>query len=367
MQKILVISHYADQLISFRGELIKGMVDKGYKVKAIAPETGYKEALNKLGAEYESISLDRTGMNPIKDLKTIYELYKIIKDYNPDILHTQLFHANIAGRIIGKLAGVPYIISSIRNNKFKNNLRYKAMALTDKLTDVTTVVSGNAADDMINAGALSEERAKVLYNGLDVEEFLSSINTDNLEDELKLEKEVPTIISVGSLTEQKGYDVLMSALNILDDKGYNFNYIIAGEGNKRDFIESKIAEYDLSNKVKLLGRRDDVSSLLSISDIFVLSSKWEGLPGVVIEAMAEGLPVIATNVGGVNEIIDDGKDGFIVQPNDPEAIANKIIDVLNLSEKEKDLLSENARNKINNKFHVDIMVKNYEELYDSFK
>jgi len=298
----------------------------------------------------------------------VLRLISIINKEKPEILHSHIFSADFLGRIIGKFCKVPIIISTIHNEKFGREFYEKLLKYTEKFCDMTTIVSQNVAKVMVEKKVVSEGRFRVIYNGIE----LNSFNLDKdlmrkkIRSELNLKENQKVLISVGRLTEQKGYPCLIEAFNNLIKKYPDLALIILGEGEDREKLEREVKIKNLKENISFLRNKDNVPEYLAASDVFVSSSLWEGLPLSILEAMASRLPVIATQVGGVPEIIKEGETGFLVEPKNSKALAEKIGYLLSLPQEERKKVGEKGRKLVEEKFTLDKMVKSYENLYEEF-
>jgi len=206
-----------------------------------------------------------------------------------------------------------------------------------------------------------------IYIGIDINKF-SSINTDELallKKELGLNKSQPIIGFVGNLSKQKGLMYLIEAMNVLRPRYPDLCCLIIGDGPEGDNLKRKITEYNLSGNFKFLGQRYDTPNLLHLMTIFVLPSLWEGLPQVVIEAMAASCPVIATDVDGTPEIITHEHDGWLIPPANAEELRTAIETLLD-NEALRKKMAANGYLTVKDKFSVNTMVSNYDTLYQSY-
>lgn len=305
------------------------------------------------------------GVRSKFNLMAIFRLYRLLKELNPDVIQTRLFAADLAGRVLGRLLKVPYVITEIRNVYYGGFGRYLLFKLTEPLADMTLFVSYTAARRFEALKIVPSGKARVIYSGLDPEEFpVPSAQEDKKRRraEQGLPDEEQLLLAVGSLTAQKGYSTLFQAIK---DMHANFDYhlLIAGSGPLAEELQAEVRELGLFEKVTFLGRSDRVPELMAAADLLVLSSKWEGLPGVVIEAMACALPVVATAVGGTPELVEEGQTGWLVPPNDPEALKRALEKVLCLSDEERLQWGLAGRVRVERYFHVDKMVAGYEDIY----
>jgi len=150
----------------------------------------------------------------------------------------------------------------------------------------------------------------------------------------------------------------------LKKKYRDIKLLVLGEGKDKNKLEVQIRDFNLEKNIFLLGRKENVSDHLNASDVFVMPSLWEGLPLALLEAMICGLPVVATNVGGVPEVITDGKNGFLVEPKNSLILAKKIEYLLNLEPERRKKMGLEGKKIVEEKFSLEKMVKNYENLYE---
>lgn len=329
-------------------------------VVSIIPIVGIGERIEEEGIKILSLNA-KFKCNPL----IIWRVISIIKKEKPQILHSFLFHANFLGRVIGKLCNVPIIISSIHSEYFGGILREKLLKWTDRFCNTTTIVSKGAAERMIDLKVVSKNKLKVIYNGIDLENFpFRKLEArTKIRNELNIEENKKILISVGRLHEAKGCPYLIKAMKILKEKYPYILLIVLGEGPEGKKIEEQIKELKLEKNILLLGQKENISEYLNASDVFVMPSLWEGLPIALLEAMACGLPVVNTRVGGVPEVVEDGKSGFLVELKNPRGLAEKIIKTLEMSEEERKKMGEHGRKIVEKKFSIEQIVKEYENLY----
>lgn len=260
-------------------------------------------------------------------LDAFWRLYWLLHREHPVILHTWLFHANILGRILGWLAGVPIIINSERTMGMESQWRYRLNEWTAPLADRISCVSQNVAQFALQSIRLPLEKLVVIPNGVVTDNFLSARDS-GLRARLGFSDETVVIGSVARLHPVKGSRYLVEAFAQLALNDRALHLILVGDGPERARLETWVEEHDLEEQVTFLGERTDISALLSIIDIFALSSLWEGMPNAVLEAMAAGLPVIATAVGGTPEVVLPGVTGLLVPPGDIPALTQALAQLL---------------------------------------
>jgi glycosyltransferase involved in cell wall biosynthesis len=314
-----------------------------------------RDATLAAGARYVPLSNLRRPINPWRDLLAVAELARLCRRERPDIIHLNSPKAALIGRIAGALTRVPIRIVSIHGWSFSVPGIPRAAVWADRLvrplTTLTICVSEYDRDVGIKAGMCAPERTLVIHNGIDAGAF--EVTTHG-------ERDVPVVVSVGRLAPQKDITTLVRALAELDRGSYRA--VIAGSGPDADLVASEVERLQLSDSIDLLGLRDDVSEILASADVFVLSSIYECLPISVLEAMAAGLPVVATGVGGVPELVVEGETGFVVRPRDAEALAAALRRVLANGELRR-RLGEAARARMENQFGVEKFRRRHLEVY----
>ncbi len=319
------------------------------------------EKVEEIGVEVRQIKL-RTWY----DFMALIRLYRIFKELKPDILHTQLFAADILGRIMGRLLKVPVVITSIRNIYYGSMFRYHILRWTEKFADRTTFVSRAAADRFVELKILPASKVKVIHNGLDPGKFETGLKEQDKKNKRKqfaLPLKGLLLLSVGSLSRQKGNAHLFQALKKVKQKRADFYLVIAGSGPEHAQLKKEIIKRVLADRVIMIGRCDDVAGLMAAADALVLSSLWEGLPGVVMEAMAAELPVVATAVGGTPELVLDGETGFLVARCQHEELASALEKLMAMLDEERKAMGRAGRRRVEEHFHVDTMVRSYQDLY----
>ena len=275
----------------------------------------------KHGANYISI--------PCKalTLKSFFNLYRLLRKEKPDVIDLYGLRVNLLGRVVGKLAGVPVIISGVRQT---DDWRKWYHVMLDRLTSplVDCYVSNSQAGYRITLDRekTKPEKVKIIYNGIDLKGFNVAVDKKAVLKAVGVDNPESTVfITPAAFRYEKGHETLVTAIAKYEAMLENCVFLFAGGGVLRAKIEQMVADLNLQNKIKFLGNRTDVIELLKASDVFVLPSYFEGLPRSVAEAMAAGLPVVATAVSGTPELVDDGVTGLLVPPKDYDALGSAIL------------------------------------------
>ena len=291
-----------------------------------------------------------------------WRLYCLLRREQPTILHTWMFHANIPGRLLGHLAGVSIVISSERTMGQESRFRYAVNRITLPLADRVICVSERVADFAARVIGVPLFKLVVIPNGVPLESFQPG-NRAEARALLGIGLSKTIIGTVGRLQPVKGIHDLLKAFAHLVTGHPEAILLVIGDGPQRTQLEALAQELGISQRVHFLGNRTDVSRLLSGMDIFVLPSVWEGMPNAVLEAMAVGLPVVATAVGGTPELVVDGVTGLLVRPRDPLALAETLAVLLRDSDQRRKM-GRAGRERVVQCFGVERVVEQTERLYE---
>jgi glycosyltransferase involved in cell wall biosynthesis len=305
----------ADQQILI---LARAMRARGHDVRivALAPLGPMgQEALDE-GIPTESLELRRN----LGIFSRTLRLIRMIRAWRPDVLHSHMVHANLLARAVRPLARVPVLVSTIHSINDGGPLRMAAYRLTSGLIDRCTIISQLAAERYIAIGAVPPHRLQVVPNAVDTSRFRRIPGARAaIRQELGLGNDF-VWLAVGRFEEPKDYPTMIAALARLAAVHPASRLLLVGKGSLQDEVETLVRAAGLEARVHFLGVRRDIPELMSAADGYVLSSAREGMPVVLLEAAAVELPVVATRVGGVAEVVEDGTTGFLVPPGDPGAL-----------------------------------------------
>jgi glycosyltransferase involved in cell wall biosynthesis len=257
------------------------------------------------------------GMAAKWRLDALLRLYRLLRSERPTILHTRLFHANLAGRLLGRLAGVPVVICGERTMGMESSGRYLLNRLTLALADRVVCVSERVAAFYRERIGLLPEKTVVIPNGVELPDPAQFLGQCEARCMLGLPRDGIWIASVARLAPVKRLDLLLSAVAVLED----VSLVLVGDGSEEERLRELAGRLGLMGRVRFAGYQQDVWPWLAACDVLVLSSDWEGMPNAVLEAMGAGLPVVATAVGGTPEVVVEGETGLLVPPGDVSALA----------------------------------------------
>jgi glycosyltransferase involved in cell wall biosynthesis len=300
---------------SYVAALLPALVERYDVVLAAHGEGPLRAAAADVGARFVPLRHVRRPIRPWRDLAGLVELSRLLRRERPQILHASSSKAGVLGRLAAAATRVPIRFFTVHGWAFSaysgltSSLYRIADRLMEPLTTVTICVSENERAAGLEAGTCSAERSVVIRNAVDVTVAPRS----------RHDRAVPRLIAVGRLKAPKDLLTLLRAFAALP--GGSFEALLVGDGPDRAAVEAEIRRLGLQACVQLAGERSDVPALLAGSDLFVLSSRSEGLPVSVLEAMAAELPVVASGVGGLAELVVDGETGILVPPGDAAALA----------------------------------------------
>ena len=285
----------------------------------------------------------------------------IVRRARPDVLAGFMFHGIMTARIAGRLAGVPAVVSAVRNEAH-GRARERAMGATGWMADAVTVMSDSLASHIAERGVASPSRLVVIPNAVDFDRYAAGGCRERTRRELGIGADEFLWLAAGRLAPAKDYPGLLRAFAALAGRR-QARLLIAGDGPLRGELESRVDALGLAGRVRLLGLRDDLPELYRACDALVLSSAWEGMPNVVLEAMASLTPVVATAVGAVPEMIEDGETGFVVPPGDHAALAAAMERMMELAPDERRALGDAGCRVVRARHSVDGVVDMWEELF----
>jgi glycosyltransferase involved in cell wall biosynthesis len=344
--------------------LVKGLDKEKYNIKVCCwrGKRELKKAVEEAGAEV--IDLEEESGNI---LKVSFKLLKVIKNNNIQLIHSYLFDADLCALLAGKFNRVPVIVSTVPSFTFlrskKHQLRYKILSL---FFDTFIPISEAIAKHMIKRCRIKPAKLMVVHPG-----FLDKFSGQQDEGEIyELRKKINltendiVIGTVARLDPRKGYNYLLESAAHVSKIYPRARFIFAGVGELRPELDRLVKKLGISEKVIFVGNVKSIPGFLGLLDIFVLPSLDEGFGIVILEAMTAGLPVVASRVGGIPEIVNENETGFLVEPANSEALAQAIIKLID----DKELrvrMGDLAKAKVK-KFSSKEMTKKIEKVYDFY-
>lgn len=312
----------------------------------------------------------RRGVNPYQDFLALTHLRRLIREVRPEIVHTHMSKAGVLGRLAARLEKTPRVVHSVRGWSFYaegSAARRRAFISLERfsarLTDKMLAVSPRLAADGLRAGIGSPGDYLVVRSGIDVERFRApGGDAGALRRDLGIPPGAAVVGTVMALVEQKApLDFAAAAAAILRASPRT-HFLVVGDGPLREPLKEAVRESAAGENFHFVGHSAEVPRLLGLMDVFLLTSRWEGTPRVVLEAMAAGVPVVATNVGGVPEVVEHGRSGLLAPPGDVELLGRHAVRLLENAEEAREL-SRHAARFIAGEFDISTVTSRHEQLY----
>jgi glycosyltransferase involved in cell wall biosynthesis len=322
----------------------EGLSRKGHEIKIITgltedPQEDFEGYTKRARVPIIVIPELRREVNPFLDLFALCRLYQLIRRENPEIVHTHTSKAGILGRWAAWFGGVKVIIHSTHGHVFygyfgglKTHIFLLIEKLTAGITHQITTLSNLEINDYQRLRLARKEKFVAIPYGIDTETLKFNQGREEVRQRLGLSAKEHVVGWVGRLVAVKDCGTFLKAASLLKDKfrdpeiNSGLRFLVVGDGPDRQKMEEMTQRLGL--KVIFTGMRNDVYDIMPSIDLFVLSSLNEGLGRVLLEAMAAGRPVVATKVGGVPEVVEDGVTGILVSPSDPKGMAYAIVEIL---------------------------------------
>ena len=302
--------------------------------------------------------------------QAIGKLAAFLRKEKVDILHTHLFEPSVVGLLAGVLAGTRYRVStrhySDYHTRVNKNWHVRIDKMCNRLSHKIIGVSEHTSRHVVETENTKREKVITIYNGIDFDR----VKTSDDDFRARIRKEFSAedkflILTTGRLHPEKGYPYLFEAAAKLKElTKKSFTWLIAGKGAFEQEFREQVASLGADDVIKFIGFRQDMPDLMAAADLFVLPSVAEAFGVVFAEAIYLGVPIVATRIGGIPEIVSDGVDGILIPPADSDAIANNVANLLNNAEKLKSLASA-GREKVIERFEFEDMTRRYEAVYES--
>lgn len=328
-----------------------------------------KDASDMIGERAIFVREMRRSINPFFDLIALIKLAILLKKIKPSIVHTHSSKAGILGRWAGFFAGVKVRIHTIHGFGFSPFHPFPVRWLfvfLERITSLITTyficVSKNNLKEGIRWGIIKEGKAEVIRSGVEIEKFMNvNAEIDKKKKELGIPLDKKIIGMVACFKPQKAPLDFVGIAKILKEIRNDLHFVMIGDGELRGRVEKEILRLGLKEDFSLLGWRKDVEEIFKTVDIFVLTSLWEGLPQVIPQAYASGVPMVVTDVDGNKEFVEDGVNGFTFKPHDLKSASEKISELVERRELKGKFVME-GRNKLK-EFEANFMVELQENLY----
>jgi glycosyltransferase involved in cell wall biosynthesis len=314
----------------------------------------------RMGIRTESLEMPRG----LPDPRGMLRLIRLVREWKPDVLHSHMVHANLMARALRLMVPVPVVVATIHNIYEGGPIWMWGYRLTNRLVDGMTIVSQAAADRYVNEGIVPRELLRVVPNGVDLDRFqsLPAEVRASCRASLGLDDQFAWI-AVGRFEIAKDYPTMLRAFGRVLEQQPRAVLLIVGRGSLQSEAEILVRDFGLGSSVRFLGVRHDIPELLTAADGYLMSSAWEGMPMVLLEAAAAGLPIVATRVGGNHEVVRDGETGFLAPARDPEALAQAALRLMQLSRPVRQAMGGAGREHVRAHYGLDRVAEQWESLY----
>lgn len=355
---IINLSSSANTLLRDR---VLALRAKGVDNRIICIDGPYVGPLRNAGIPVDTAHMPR-GYDPFRLAWSLFEIVMHLRRIKPDLVHTHCSVPGVIGRLAARLAGVPVVMHTVHGFHFHDGGRGLSHSLAvvverwvGRFTDV--MLSQNRADieQALRYRISSRERLQYIGNGIAVDRFPVA--------PARRRAERPVVITcVARMEPVKNHGMLIDAARLLAGRGLAFELWLVGGGSGREALEARVAALGLGAHVRFLGYRDDIPALLARSDIGTLTSLKEGIPRAALEAMAVGLPVVATRVNGTREVVRHGETGFLVDAGDAAALADAL-ERLARDPALRARMGERGRCVVRAEFNESVIVRRLERTY----
>ncbi len=306
------------------------------------------------------------------DVVALWKLYRLMCTLCPTIVHTHTAKAGMLGRLAARLAGVPVVVHTFHGHVFHNyfspwktQLVLWIEQILGKFTDAIITVSPKQREEILSYRIGHPDKVRAICLGLELQKFVNFNNHyGKLRKELNIATDVPLIGIVARLVPIKGHTYFLEAAKQVIEKWPNVQFVVVGDGELRNALEQYTDTLEIRSHLHFLGWRRDLPEIYADLDLVVLSSLNEGSPVALIEAMAASKPVVAPEVGGVEDLVLHEKTGILVPPKDSYALAQGILRLLSLPISERRTMGKAGQARVYPRYHIDTLVKNVETLYE---
>jgi glycosyltransferase involved in cell wall biosynthesis len=360
--------------------LSDGLRDRGYDTTLVAGSLALGEesmavVAERLGVPIVTIPELHREISPLLDLRAAYRLADLIREVRPQILHTHTAKAGTIGRLAARLlggAGPPIVVHTFHGHVLRgyfDPVRSTAFRLLERWlarrTTALIAVSPEVRDDLVSLGVAPREKFTVVRLGIELDERIGT-DSDGPRADTRRALGIPAdrfvVGWIGRMTGVKRTDDVLLAVRALRERGVDTVLCMVGDGPDRDAVERRAHQLGIVRDSLFLGYQEEVASYYAAFDVLILPSANEGTPVSAIEALAGGRPVVATRVGGVPDVVRDGIDGFLVEPGDVDAMAERL-SVLAADPPLRHRMGEAGRASVHERYSVERLLNDVDALY----
>lgn len=314
------------------------------------------------GVEIHHLGMTRAAQAPLTLLRAV----RLVRQLRPDIVHGVLFYGDITARALRFFGATPHVVSWVHSTYVGGRWPELAMRLSDGCSDAVTAVSHKVADAQIAARSIAARKVSVIENGIDFGRFQrpSDAELSALRSRFGIREDERVLLCVGRLAAEKDHAQLLRAFAAVGQQISNLRLLLAGSGPLEAELKEQARQLGVSERVSFVGAVSPVGPVFFLAELFVLASWLEGLPMVVLEAMAAGCPMVLTRVGGIPEVVEDGRTGLLVPPKDEGALTAALLRALCADAAQKRAWADAAREEALRRFSVERMVERTQAVYE---
>ena len=373
---IAIVSNTSWFIYNFHRALLQTLQKDGYKIIAVAPHDAYSQKLEALGIEYHDVKINSKGTSPLEDIKLIFAFHRLYKKIAPDILLHYTIKPNIYGSLAARMLKIP-VISSITGlgtvfitKSFSSKVAKMLYRHALKFNRKVFFLNEHDRELFLVSKLVKEHKAALMPgSGIDTEMFKPSEGRSD-------EEYVFRFLFIGRLLKDKGIEEFVHAAKVIGVQGSGFRgqegqeveFCILGafySGNPTAVSEDEMRKWKSEGAVKYLGSSDNVQSEIAKSDCVVLPSYREGLSRVLLEAASMAKPIVASDVPGCQEVVDDGVNGYLCKVRNIESLAHEMKKMLSLSNEERENMGRHGREKMINDFDEKIVNDMYRDTIEA--
>ncbi|CAN5334929.1 glycosyltransferase family 4 protein [soil metagenome] len=358
--KVAIVLNTSWNIYNFRMNFVKAMLAKGYEVHTIAPLDGFTHCLTEAGCIHHPVKMDSRGINPIKDVALVAELWSIYRTLRPDVILHYTIKPNVYGSLAASMLGIPTVnnVCGLGTVFLKKNL-LSAIALflykwTFRYPKKVFFQNPDDRDLFVNKNLVKESATELLPgSGIDLERFVPSPYARNKKF---------TFLLISRLITDKGILEYVEAVKKLKAQGFDARFQILGAKDpkhQRGISLKVIDSWIESNTIEYLGTTQDVQPYIKSADCVVLPSYREGTPHTLLEAASCAKPIIATDVPGCHQVVEDNYNGFLCRMKDADDLASKMTRMAGMDDSALRLFGENGRKKMELEFDESIVINKY--------
>jgi len=296
-------------------------------------------------------------------VQAFFRIRRLVLAFRPDVVHSHMVHANLLARLVRLITPMPRLVCTAHSTNEGGRMRMLGYRVTHRLADVTTSVTREAARALVARLAAPGGGIVAVVNGIDTDRYRPCAEErQRLRQDEMVRPDEKVILAAGRLVKEKDYGNLLLAFSMLRKTRERCSLWIAGEGPLLLELQGLADRLGISERVRFLGARSDTPALFNAADVFVLASKWEGFGLVVAEAMATEKVVVATDCGGVREVLGDC--GYLVPPGAADLLCEALLQALSMDQRDAAVLGRRARQRIREHYSLECVANIWSQIYE---